>query len=62
MKYYEPGEIASALKVNLSFIYQMISENRLECIKLGSNYRITEKEFERFKDMFFLASKSIKAN
>lgn len=41
-------EVADLLKVNIMTIYRYIKAGKLEALKLGKNFRIENKEFERF--------------
>ncbi|MFW6026251.1 MAG: helix-turn-helix domain-containing protein [Candidatus Woesearchaeota archaeon] len=58
VKYYTPDEVASFLKIKPNFVYQFISEKKLKGIRMGSNYRITKDEFDRFKRIYLKKIKS----
>lgn len=41
-------EVAEMLKVNIMTIYRYIKAGKIQAYKLGKNFRIEKKEFERF--------------
>jgi excisionase family DNA binding protein len=41
-------EVAEVLKVNIMTIYRYIKAGKLQAYKLGKNFRIDRKEFDRF--------------
>jgi putative molybdopterin biosynthesis protein len=41
-------EVAEVLKVNIMTIYRYIKAGKLQAYKLGKNFRIDKKEFDRF--------------
>ncbi|MEJ6951201.1 helix-turn-helix domain-containing protein [Natronospora cellulosivora (SeqCode)] len=53
MKYYSPDEIASLLKIEPRKIYEYIALKQLLPIKLGSNYRISQDEYDAFKRNYY---------
>lgn len=46
-KYYTPEEVANNLKVHLKTIYNWIKAGRLQAIKVGHFWRISESELNR---------------
>lgn len=46
MKYYNPEEVAAILKVKPQEVYQYMMEKKLVPVKMGSNYRLSEKQLE----------------
>ncbi|MFW6030568.1 MAG: helix-turn-helix domain-containing protein [Halanaerobiales bacterium] len=53
MKYYSPDEIAGLLRIEPKKIYELIAARQLSPIRLGSNYRISQKEYENFKRNYY---------
>lgn len=53
MKYYDPCDIASILKINPKKIYHFISNNQLPCIQMGANYKISEIELSEFMKKYY---------
>ena len=41
-------EVAEMLKVNIMTIYRYIKAGKIRAFKLGKNFRIEKKEFDRF--------------
>ena len=41
-------EVAEMLKVNIMTIYRYIKAGKIQAFKLGKNFRIEKKEFDRF--------------
>jgi excisionase family DNA binding protein len=48
IKFIKPRDIAKLLKLNTVTIYEYIREGRLRAVKFGRNYRIEEKDLEKF--------------
>jgi excisionase family DNA binding protein len=48
MKLYTTKEIAEILQLSLYTITRYIREGKLETVKVGSQYRITEEQLEKF--------------
>ena len=46
-QYYTPQEIAQKLKINVRTIYKWIREGKLNAIKIGDLWRISEGELNR---------------
>jgi excisionase family DNA binding protein len=46
--FIKPRDIAKILKLNTLTIYEYIREGKLRAIKFGRNYRIEEKDLEKF--------------
>lgn len=46
--FYLAEELAEKLRVNIMTIYRYIGAEKLKAYKIGKNYRIDRKEFERF--------------
>jgi len=46
--YYTPKELSDKLKLNLRTIYKWIREGKVNAIKLGDVWRISEVELKRF--------------
>lgn len=53
MKYYDPCDIASILKIKPIKIYQYINKNQLSSTKLGANYKISEQELSKFIEKYY---------
>lgn len=47
-KFIKPRDIAKLLKLNIITIYVYIREGKLRAVKFGRNYRIEEKDLEKF--------------
>jgi putative resolvase len=47
-KFYTPAEIAENLRVNIMTIYRYIRAGKIKAHKLGKEFRIDVKEYERF--------------
>ncbi len=45
--YYTPQEVADKLKLNVRTLYKWIRENKLNAVKLGDVWRISETELNR---------------
>jgi len=45
--YYTPKEISDKLKLNVRTVYKWIREGRVNAIKLGDVWRISESELNR---------------
>lgn len=41
-------EVANMLKLNVLTVYEYIRRAKLQAVKLGRNYRIEEKDLEKF--------------
>jgi len=54
-KFYTPLEISEMLRVNIMTVYRYIRAGKITAHKIGKDYRIDEKEYEKFL-------KSIKTN
>jgi len=46
--FYKAEELADLLEVNIMTIYRYIKAGRLQALKIGRDYRIDKKEFDRF--------------
>ena len=47
-KFYTPAELADLLKLNKITIYRKIKAKQLKAYKIGKEFRIERKEFEKF--------------
>lgn len=47
-EFYRAEELAEKLKVNVMTIYRYIKSGKLIAYKIGKEYRIEKKEFDRF--------------
>ncbi|MGH7249459.1 MAG: helix-turn-helix domain-containing protein [Minisyncoccia bacterium] len=47
-EFYLAEELAEKLRVNIMTIYRKIKDGKLKAYKIGKDYRIDKKEFERF--------------
>ena len=47
-KFYTPQEVSEMLRVNIMTIYRYIRAGKITAHKIGKDYRIEEKEYERF--------------
>ncbi|MBS3900188.1 MAG: helix-turn-helix domain-containing protein [Dethiobacter sp.] len=45
--YYTPKEISDKLKLNIRTIYKWIREEKINAVKLGDVWRISESELQR---------------
>jgi excisionase family DNA binding protein len=45
--YYSPKEVSEKLKLNIRTIYKWIKEGRLQAVKLGDVWRISQSEINR---------------
>jgi excisionase family DNA binding protein len=48
--FYTAEELATKLQVNIMTIYRYIKAKKLLAYKIGKEYRIAEKEFNKFLD------------
>jgi len=46
--FYTARELATVLGVNVMTIYRYIGAKKLQAYKIGKEYRIDKKEFEKF--------------
>lgn len=46
--FYKAEELADMLEVNIMTIYRYIKAGRLKALKIGRDFRIDKKEFDRF--------------
>jgi excisionase family DNA binding protein len=46
-KFYTAKELADMLKVNIMTIYRYIKTKKLKAYKIGKEFRVDKKEFER---------------
>lgn len=46
--FYTAQELADKLRVNIMTIYRYIDRGRLKAYKIGKEFRIDNKEFDRF--------------
>ena len=47
-EFYTPQEIADKLKVNVMTIYRYVRAKKIKAYKIGNDYRIDQKELDRF--------------
>lgn len=47
-EFYTAKELADKLRVNIMTIYRYIGAKRLTAYKIGKDFRIEKKEFDRF--------------
>jgi len=47
-EFYKAEDLAKKLKVNIMTIYRYIKAKKLKAYKIGKEFRIDEKEFNRF--------------
>jgi len=47
-EFYTPAEIAEKLRVNIMTIYRYIKAGKIKAHKLGKEFRIDVKEYEKF--------------
>lgn len=47
-EFYTPAEVAEKLRVNIMTIYRYIKAGKIRAYKLGKEFRIDVKEYERF--------------
>lgn len=47
-EFYTARELADKLRVNIMTIYRYIEKKRLTAYKIGKDFRIEKKEFDRF--------------
>jgi excisionase family DNA binding protein len=50
-QYLTPKEIAEKLKINLLTVYSYIRKKKLTAIRIGTNYRIDQVDFEKFIEL-----------
>lgn len=48
MKLYTAKEIAEILQINVFTVLRYIREGKINHVKVGSQYRITEEQLEKF--------------
>ena len=49
-EFYTAQEIADILKVNIMTIYRYVKAGKIKAYKIGKEFRIEKKEFDRFLD------------
>jgi len=49
-EFYTAQELANKLRVNIMTIYRYIKAGKLKAYKIGKEFRIDKKEFQRFLD------------
>jgi len=49
-EFHTAKEVAETLRVNIMTIYRYIKAGKLKAYKIGKEFRIEEKEFQRFLD------------
>jgi len=49
-EFYTAKELADKLRVNIMTIYRYIKAGKLKTYKIGKEFRIEKKEFQRFLD------------
>ena len=47
-EFFKAEDLAGKLKVNIMTIYRYIKAGKLKAYKIGKEFRIDKKEFERF--------------
>ena len=47
-EFYTPTEVSQKLRVNVMTIYRYIKSGKIKAHKLGKEFRIQAKEYERF--------------
>ena len=47
-EYYTANELADKLRVNIMTIYRYIKAGKLKSYKIGKEFRVDKKEFQRF--------------
>jgi len=54
-EFYTTRELADKLRVNIMTIYRYIKKGKLKAYKIGKEFRIDRKEFDKFlsKNLFF---------
>lgn len=45
--YYTPKEISSKLKLNIRTIYKWVREGKINAVKIGDVWRVSESELQR---------------
>ena len=49
-EFYTAQELADKLRVNIMTIYRYIKAGKLKAYKIGKEFRIDKKEFQKFLD------------
>ena len=49
-EYYTANELADKLRINIMTIYRYIKAGKLKAYKIGKEFRIDKKEFNKFLD------------
>jgi len=49
-EFYTAKELADKLRVNIMTIYRYIKAGKLKAYKIGKEFRIEKKEFQKFLD------------
>ena len=47
-EFYTAKELASKLRINIMTVYHYIKADKLKAYKIGKEFRIDKKEFQRF--------------
>lgn len=47
-EFYTAKELAEKLRVNIMTIYRYIAAKKIEAYKMGKDFRISKKEFDKF--------------
>lgn len=61
IQFYTPNQISNLLKVNTLTIYSYIRKGKLEAIKLGRHYRISQQGLDRFLETSKVKNRYAKA-
>lgn len=48
MKVYTAKEIADIMQMNVQTVLKYLRENKIEHIKIGTNYRVTQEQLDKF--------------
>ncbi len=47
---FNPKQVAERLNLSLSMIYKLLNTGELECYRIGSAFRVSEKQLNQYLD------------
>lgn len=47
---YKPDDIREILSIGKNAVYDLIKSNQFQCVKIGDQYRISKKSFDKWLD------------
>lgn len=50
MEFYTLKEVAKMLRVSMTTIYRYVESGKLNAVKIGNSYRVTDEDLRKFID------------